>query len=205
MELYDHSTHKDSHLFNGTEYKENPRYGEGHPFFIDEEFKDGTILYDDQLYENVPLLFDILRGDLVTERTQDGARIRLVPEKISYFIMQKHTFVRLVAQTYDGLPRTDFYEVLHRGNTSAYALHQKKSNDRVSMNRIETTIDVQDRYFIYKDGKYKQVKTKRSVLKILFAKKSQLKQFIKGNKIRFSEDRDLAITRITEYYDRLQN
>src|SRR5690348_16627231 len=56
-----------SHLYNGSQYIDYTPIGEEHPYFLTNDWTNGTVIYDGEKYENVPLLYDISADKLVVE------------------------------------------------------------------------------------------------------------------------------------------
>ncbi len=67
------------------------------------------------------------------------------------------------------------------------------------------SFDESVRYYVVKDGNFHVVKTKGSVLQVLSDRKSELKNFLRKNRIRYNDDREKAIVRLTEFYDTLND
>jgi hypothetical protein len=199
--IYSRALENDSPLYTGSEYKELPKLGDGHPFFLQDDFVEGEITYDQQRYEHVPLLMDLVQGEILTERNSDAVKIKLVQEHISEFIIANHKFVKLIATSSNELSSSGFYEVLCPGSASAYAKWQKERLERLIGNRMEVTIVETLKYFIEKDGKFIPVKNRNSVIQAFKDQKPFVRQFIKKNRIKFGEDRGKGIAKVTEYYN----
>jgi hypothetical protein len=201
--LYTTSIGIESHLYNGVLYKEYNRHNTdvGIPFFLNDEFVDGKVLYGGELYEHIPLLLDVTREKLVTENPHTGAKLELVSEKIGYFNIGAHHFVRMVWDSTDLTLPTGFYDVLFDGNVKAYAKFQKIARESIIDREVVTSFEETNRYYIYKGGKYHSVKSKGSVLAVLSDRKSELRKFIHKNKIKFRPNRAMAIQKICAFYD----
>src|SRR5882672_6840210 len=111
-DIYLHALAVESHLYNGILYKEyNPHSNdEGNPFFLSDDWTDGSVYYDGERYDNVPLLYDLVKERLVVEHAYGGVKLELISEKINNFSMAGHTFVRLVSDTSTSSLRTGFYD-----------------------------------------------------------------------------------------------
>ena len=112
-------------MYNGSEYAYNAYYpftiNEGDPFFQSKTFDTGAVFYNNVLYENVPLLFDIVKEELLTHDPTNNYIMRLNNERVKWFIIWGHTFVRLNHDSANNSPlHTGFYDLLYNGNTSLY-------------------------------------------------------------------------------------
>jgi hypothetical protein len=84
-------------LYYGREYTGADNRIEGHAFFLINEWQNGSLHYMGQLYQNVPMLYDIATEELVVKHYAEVFRIKLFNEKINYFILSGHLFVNLAA------------------------------------------------------------------------------------------------------------
>ena len=205
IQLHQEALGGQARLYNGSKYRDPIITLDFHPFFISEDWITGSVFYDGEYYENVPLMYDLLNGVLVTEHYPSGHAIRLVSEKIQRFSIDGHNF-RLIENStvQNSLPRTAFYDVLYDGETRVVALRQKFRRDEVEALRIEVTYEEKNRYFILRNGVYFSVRSKGSVLKLMDDKKQQLRRLIKQNGLSFHDNRELALKSVAQFYDELK-
>ncbi len=193
-----------SHLYNGSEYVDYDNYIDGHQYFQSDEWEEGTIHYDGTLYRQVPLLYDVRLDQLVTENLAGPLRIRLVSEKVRYFNLLGHTFVRIVADsTQQGGVRTGFYDQLYEGNVQVLARRTKLIHEQITSGRVEREFFSRDRYFIRKAGQFYPVKRKGSVLGVFNDRKKELQRFLREQKIRYKQDPESAMVQLARQYDAL--
>ncbi len=200
VQLYSQSLSAQSHLYNGSAYTEYRSQNEENPYFID-EWLDGTVQYDGDFYENVPLLYDISRDKLITDHQYTVNKIELINERIGYFIIKDHRFVQLDDKK---IPQ-GFYELAYDGPTKVYVRYQKTLQSKRVDYSIENLFEEKTTYYVLKDGRYISVKSKGSVLNVLEDKKTELKKFIRDNHLSFNTNRIKDITRLVQYYDQLKN
>ena len=200
VQLYSQSLSAQSHLYNGSAYTEYRSQNEEHPYFID-EWLEGTIQYDGDLYENVPLLYDISKDKLITDHQYTVNKIELINERIGYFTIKDHLFVPLENKKLV----KGFYELAYDGLTKVYVRYQKALQSKRVDYSIENLFEEKTIYYILKDNRYITVKSKGSVLKVLEDKKTELKKFIRDNHLGFKSYRTKDITRLVQHYDQLKN
>jgi hypothetical protein len=187
-----------SHLYNGSAYTEYISQGEEHPYFID-EWIDGSVVYDGDLYTNVPILYDLSLDRVVIDNQFSIKKVMLVNDKVSEFTIQGHHFVHL---TDTELPPAH-YELAYDGKIKVYARHRKTLQSRVVDYSIINQFEEKKLYYIYKDGKFITVRGKRSMLNVLDDKKKELKKFIRDNQLSFT-DRLRDMSRLAQYYDQIK-
>ena len=101
-------------LYTGSQYTYNTYYpftiNEGNPFFFSKNFDAGSVFYNNVLYENVPLLYDIIKGELLINDPSRTYIIRLNNSRIAWFKLWGHTFVWLMNDlTANSSMNTGFY------------------------------------------------------------------------------------------------
>ncbi len=207
VNLYHRFLSPETGLYDGSEYAYNAYYpftiNEGHPFFQSKNFDTGTVLYNNVLYEKVPLLFDIIKEELLINDPSRVYFIRLNSERIGWFTIWGHTFIRLIPDSAANPQfHTGFYDVLYKGKTSLYK-HVSKifKENSASAQGINKYVVETDEYFIKKNNQYYKVKNKKSLMLIVNDRKKEIAKFIKKNKLNVRKNKDEALTKITAYYD----
>ena len=203
-ELYSRSLGAGSHLLNGVQYKEYNAHLDdvGHPYFASDDWVDGSVHYDGDVYEPVAILYDLVKEKVVIEHPYAGIKLELISEKIKYFSMPGHRFVRLDADTIKNSSiSTGFYDLLYDGRTKFYVKRQKEQKEQIVAGDLQVQFSEKDRFYIFKKGLYVPVKTKSSVLNVLKDRKTEVRKYIRKNKIHFRKSREEAITRVVSFYD----
>lgn len=198
--LYDKFIYGQSRLYNGSEHRDYLSRNDEHPYFGVDDWAYGYILYDDELYENVPMFYDLSRDKVISEHILNGAKLELVTEKIRRFSMDGHTFVRLLKNETQKISE-GFYDLLYDGATKVYVRREKLLQQKIESNEIISRFEERNRIFILKNEIYFPVKKKGSVLEVFRDRKQDLKSFLKKNKIKFKAGRETAIVRLAEFYD----
>lgn len=211
VNLYHRFLYPETGLYNGSEYVYNVYYpfiiNQGDPFFQSNRFDTGVVFYNNVLYENVPLLYDIIKEELLIHDPTNDNIIRLNNERVGWFIISGHTFIRLNQDdTVSSAVHTGFYDLLYNGNTSFYERGLKIIKDDISMSGVlNRSVIESNEYFIKKDNRYYAVENKRSLLLIMNNKKKEVEQFIKKNKLNLRKNPEDALRKIVAYYDGITN
>jgi hypothetical protein len=193
-------------IYNGSRYPESNASVEEHPFFLSDDWFIGDAFYDGELFSNVPLMYDIVTSNLVTEHLSSGHPIQLITAKLKRFSLAGHNFEKIENESVGGsLPKTDFYDIVYSGQSKVIALHQKIVRERIESGDVVTYFPEKTRHFLFKNGIFFHVKSKTSALKVLKEEKQPLKKFLKSNKIIFSLDREASLIGMAQFYDSLKN
>ena len=201
--LYTAAIQHQSRLYNGSDYIIYIPRNEEHPYFEVDDWAYGSVEYWNELYENIPLMYDINTDQIITEHNR-GNPIKLLPEKVQSFTILDHEFVRLSPDNKNNIT-PGFYDRLYDGETKVYARHLKIYRETLNAKEVIPKYDANTRYYVFKDGVYNLVKSKSSVLKVLADKKPELKSFIRKNSVHFKSNRSESIVRIATHYDSLKD
>lgn len=194
-------------LYDGSEYTYNTYYpiqiNEGDPFFLSKNFYTGTVFYNNVLYEKVPLLFDIIKNELLIHDPSNIYIIRLNNERVGWFTIWGHTFIRLIFDSANSSQmRTGFYDLLYNGKTSLYSKDSKTLNENTaSAQGINKYVVESNEYFIKKENQFYKITNKKSLMVVLKNKKKEIGQFIKKNKLNLRKIKNYALIKIAAYYD----
>jgi hypothetical protein len=143
--LYAKNMGAQSHLYNGSEYiVYNSTAGE-HPYYKS-DWLDGTVFYDGERYDSVPLLYDLSTDKLITENAY-GRPLQMITNKVKYFILDGHTFVYLPEA---GI-KEGFYDLLYAGETKVYKRTKKSLQKNISGTVLEKKFEESLQYFIHKN------------------------------------------------------
>ena len=77
------------------------------------------------LFLRVPMLYDLIKDQVVIRDFHNQYKINLPASKIQQFILSDHVFVRIVHNDFNEM-NTGFYEQLYKGKTGLYAKRGKE-------------------------------------------------------------------------------
>ena len=201
INAYYQNLREESPLYNGSEYLEYAyTLQEGHPFFELNTFVNGNIILDGMIFTDVPMLYDIVKDQVIIQDFQRVYKINLPANRVQQFFLLSHLFVRLTADSADQL-KTGFYDQLYKGRVGLYAKREKKIMEKYANIQISKVVINENIYYIKKDGVYHTVKSKSSVLSVLKNKKKEVQQYWKTNNIKFKREPEKAMILAVKYYD----
>jgi len=190
-------------LYNGREYYDySATIKDGDPFFLSTKFNTGSVVYDGILYENVPILYDLVTSDVIITDSNYFYRIKLNGERVSRFSVLQHTFIRLDEDS-NAVIKPGFYDLLFDGETRLYKKHIKRVQESVTNEGVRKYIVESIDYYISKRNVYYQVNSKNDLLAVLKDRKKELNTFVKKNKLDTRRKKDESFTTLVAYYDQL--
>jgi len=192
-------------IYNGNEYIEYALIlQEGHPFFKSSLFTNGDIYFDGMLFLGVPMVYDLIKDQVVIRDFHNIYKINLPASKIQQFILSDHVFVRIVHNNFNEI-NTGFYEQLYKGKVGLFAKREKAIIEKHGSQQIDNVVVSTNSYYVMKKDIYYKFKNERSLLKILNDKKKEIQQYFKKNRIRYKDDPERSMVMAIEYYNRLIN
>jgi len=177
-------------IYNGRDYTPTTITAGGHPYFPTAEFESGTIIYDGIRYDDILLIFDASLQCVVIE-DYAGHKICPAEEKIESFILGLHTFKRLT--DIPGLS-TGFYDMLVDGK-----LFVRRAKSGGGMQWRSSTD-----YFFLNEGRLFQLTDKKSVLESMADKESDIRNYIRVNKLSLHKQKGTSLTEVVKYYSSLK-
>ncbi len=193
-------------LYNGSEYLHSPYNIKSSCFFKSADILNGSVYYDGNFYENIPMHFDMATNDVVIPDYTKSYLVKLIASKIDYFIIDGSRFIN--GSIIHGVPLpqlTGFYQVLYNNKTSVFARKEKKLELSAKLDENDSHYIEFDWYYVYINKELYQVRNERSVLNVFKERKAELKRFINSNKINFKKNFEDALIRTAAYYDQIEN
>lgn len=213
IDLFNNEVGGNSHLFNGPEHRGYMRPAVGHPYFLNEQFKTGSLYYDGIFYQNIPLMYDLTNDNLVSvQYVKDSSllyraifKMDLVRDKTGSFSLPGHEFVKLDPDTTTTSMKRGFYELLYNGNQKVLVRRTKVLVEEIRDRDLVRRYDSSNVYYILKDGVYHNIKNKNSVLDVFKDKRKDVSAYINKNRWKYRKQREVLITNAARYYDQLTN
>jgi len=204
LTLYDSVTVESQHLYNGKQYYMYDSREVEHQFFLTEDWAVGSVFYDGQRFEQVPLLYDIVKDEVVVRYRAGFSNVTLQNPKVRSFTLAGHNFMRVEADTgrVEGL-RTGFYDQLYTGKTKVLARRRKVRQQQLSDTKITILFPIKDQLYLYKNGAYQPVRSKNSVLALLPEYKRLLRKELRKQNLNFRDNREEAVITMATRYDEL--
>lgn len=203
VSLYKAATSTSQNLYSGRQYYVYDSRMEEHQFFEQRRWQNGMVLYDGQQFDSIPLLYDLFKDELVI-RHFNGDHVLLQTVKVDSFIIDNHRFARLESgKDINPQMRTGFYDVVYDGKSRTIVRRTKQRQEKIVDKRVIAYFPEKNFFYVFKDGRYHSVHTKKSTLALFEDRKRELRRVLRENKIKFRKNRELAIVTVVETYDNL--
>ncbi|KAF2507861.1 hypothetical protein EYY60_18100 [Flavobacterium zhairuonense] len=156
-----------------------------HNYYSHKNFVKGTVFYDNQLYENIPIKYDIYTDQLVKSfENNDTFGITLINEKTDYFLIEDKRFVNIDSKYKFPKIITGFFEEKYLGkNISLYIKHFKTAKEIIIESSLYTEFKEYSDYQLLYNSTFTAVNTQKEILTAFPQLKKEIKNYYKKNKI----------------------
>jgi hypothetical protein len=185
-------------LYRGRQYVVYAyRIRDGHPYFDEGRVVKGAVLYDGILYNDVPLLYDLVKGLLITNDPFKFYKVALFNGQIDSFTLEDHIFIRQKDSLSPSLPRVGFYEQLYKGRIMLLKKEKKTIQQNMDLSQyIEHTTS----YYIKKGETWYPVNNKRSLLYALKDRSREVKKFLRKNGLKMRKEKENTLIKVSAWY-----
>ncbi|WP_187264305.1 hypothetical protein [Pontibacter beigongshangensis] len=203
VQAYRNSIGRHAHLYTGKEYFDYRKYlREGHQFWETDEFRKGAVQYEGIWYEQVPMLYDIVKDELLIQLENRAFKQMLISQKVTEFGWEGQTFQRFQGDSLTSF-RTGFYEVLFQQQVQVLAKRAKIIEDVPEDNLIKMVFTNADRFYILRDQTYHPITTRRSLYAVFKDRKKELQKYYRAQDLNFRKDKEKTIVALAAQYGRL--
>ena len=204
VRLYYNAIGENAHIYNGYEYMTPDRNTRGTPYFASDAPYPANLLYDESYYQNLPILYDQVRDLVVINRLDQNFKISLISQKLVSFSFHGHDFIRITRDSSRGVElATGFYDRVYAGKSTVLVRRKKFVQDMVEYTVTILSYKEQYSYYVKFEGKYREVNNKSSVLNLFKSRKSEIKSYLRKNKLKFKSDFEKTLITTSAYYDQL--
>lgn len=202
--LYDSVTQYSQHLYNGSRYFVYDSREVEHQFFASEDWLNGSVNYDGQLYRNVSIKYDIVKDLLIIRHYAGEGHISLQNDRVANFTIPDHVFYRLESgKEINPEMRTGFYDLLYEGKSRVIVRRHKIRQERIENIKVIAQFPERDFFYILKGDIFYPVYSKKSAFGLFKGQKKNLKKHLRKNNLKFKKHREEAIVKMAVYYDEL--
>jgi hypothetical protein len=193
----------DIHLYTGKEYTPYEKGIKGNPFFFSAEMENNDVFYDGTLYTNVPLLFDIVRQEIVVNRYNQNVRITLLNEKVKYFTLAGHRFENIALnEGKDESAGNTIYDLVFNGRASVYVKRSKRIKNPVKAEDPPEFVE-EDMFYIRNGSILYAVDNRSTLLQALKDKNELIKAYLRKNGFKFKKKLEKELIMTAAYYSTL--
>ncbi|MDL2264856.1 hypothetical protein LJC57_04320 [Parabacteroides sp. OttesenSCG-928-G07] len=191
-------------IYNGKEEAKYPSQAINHPFLDTSEYREGIISFDGVVYPNIRVRLNVHSEELIVQSPTTRLNVVIPADRVDYaYISPYYIIPHDKSDGYAELPE-GYYVLLHDGKHQVLKRETAFMQSGVKGMTMEVSFKKQTKYYIYKDGKYTNVTSQRSVLKLFDSKKRELQQFIKQSNLNYRKFPEAYLVAVADYYETLE-
>ncbi|WP_414000206.1 hypothetical protein ACMDB5_06545 [Flavobacterium sp. W1B] len=169
-------------------------------YYITDGFRNGSINYNNQIYSNLYLKYDIYNDELILSPYSESnhTQISLLKENISSFKIGIEKFVNLkeLNPNFKG----GYYEEAPIGDDSIlYIKYYKEKNDILKDNFFLIKFKQKNEYVLLKENKFILINDKKEIIKLFPDKKRKINDFFFMNTNLKKDDPGLFMKSLMKY------
>jgi hypothetical protein len=176
----------------------------GDPYYFDYDWQEGSVHYNDHLYEKVSLRYDLLEDKLLLEFSQGYESIALIADRINYFVINDHTFVRLSPSTNIPTIGEGFYDFIYDGQSKVYVKRYKVIKEITDQGIMTVEYIDKQKLFLQQGEKFNSIRTKRDALNAFGVHKTEVRKFLDRENIQFNSNPEVALVAMATFNDQLK-
>lgn len=203
---YSTLSNAEAHLYNGKFHYGYSPLIIGIPYYDSEAWQTGSVIFEDILYENVLMRYDLVKDQLIVQdKKNSGIGVALYTPRVKSFWYPGNTFY-FFEKNHDSTSLTEgFYKEIEKGKVILYGRFTKFLEETINGLTLERKFQNTNKYYIVKQGVYHEVRTKKKVLNVLKEHKNEIQNFWRSRGIIFKHQSEEAITLAVQLYNQKEN
>ncbi len=195
---------KNPNLYEGAFYDIPTRTIAAHPFLGKGQWFEGQIIYRDQTYDNIAMIYDLVNEVLVLRNANfpladEKQFLEVNPLQVERFQIEDFTFERY-GETYAPAKGEGFYHVLYRGEGMDLIARRTKIS-RVGIGDIIFPLSIV--YYLETSDGFRRIRGKRDLMLLFPDHKKTIKRFIRSRRLVIKEGNDKDFAQLVGYCDEL--
>jgi hypothetical protein len=191
-------------LLNGKIWRNFYLGVKGTPYFLSGEYLNGDITFNGRVFRDRTFKYDIYNDEIVLW-INSSTIIILNKEMVDRFdinYLNNKYHVENMGEDSTSVLK-GYVNVYYDGPTALYVKYRKEIEILAVDNKYDLFVQLH-KIYIRKDGEPVQISGKREMFKLLADKKTELRSFIKQNKLSVSKSEPQSFIPVLEYYDKLR-
>jgi hypothetical protein len=182
----------------------------GHPYMDTDEYREGTLWFDQRLYPAVLLRLNTHTDEIALLSPDRSCSVIVPSDRVDRAVLPEYTIVRHHQADKEDVKQRralaeGYYAYVHQGKFPVIRREVRYPDQKVNGMQLERTFALQSRTYIYKDGIYHAAGSKGNVLKLFGDRRRELNRYIRQEGLDFRNNRLGAIVALVRYYESLSN
>lgn len=198
----------ENEIVNGEMWIYQKKYA-GHPFWNEDKWYNGYIIYNGARYDSLTIRYDIYSNDVIIfkEVLNKTRMYKLNKELIKEFAFYNSSLTDTVVFYYISLDNDldkTFYEIAYNGNCKYYISYRKTVNNKVGGGFTGEYL-YSPKCYAQIDENIVEFRSNSEFLNLFNDKKNKIKKYMREQRIKFKKQSPENLSSVFQYYDSLTN
>jgi hypothetical protein len=190
-----------SPLYYGVEHYGYSAKIKGTAYFGSEEWQTGSVVYDNVLYTNLSMKYDLVADEVIVLHPNNYFGVTLSKEKVSAFDIGNQSFIYLPRKNAYSL-KPGYYALAASGIVSLLIKETKKIAEEIS-NEVNSSFVDNKEYYVLQNGESFKINNESALISLFGDKSRRVRDYLKEKDISFKQAKELFITTAVVYYNQL--
>jgi len=190
-------------IMNGKVWRNLYTGVKGNAYFLTNEYLTGDITFNGRLFRERTLRYDLYNDEIILWINSSNVIIlnkEMVGEFTVNYMDKRYRVVNMGTDTAGIL--SGYVNVYYEGPTALYVKYRKQIEMLAVDNKYDLFVQ-SHRIYVKKNGDIVQVSGRKALLKLLSDRKTELKNYIKQNKLLIVKSEPQTFIPLLQYYDSL--
>jgi hypothetical protein len=192
-------------LYRGIQYMEYDfTVQRGEPFLGPDLVRVGSVWYDGIGYDHIPMLYDLVKEQLVIMDPFNVFKISVFMNLVDSFSLDGHLYFRMTDSLAPSSMRSGFWDRIYQGRLVLLKREQKALHENLVINpdNIRFFIDGSVSYYFVKNGAYHPVNNKKELFDALKdRRRSEIRRVIRKSGLDWHDNREQVLQLVAAWYD----
>jgi hypothetical protein len=194
----------ENEIANGEQWMYQKKY-EGHPFWKDDIWYNGYIIFKGERFDDVSMRYDVHTENIVILKklANETRAYTLNKNYLESFALydtkSNNTVVFQYGHLTDSINKEIYFNA-YNGVHGYYIIYRKAVNNRVSERYTGEFIEA-PKLLAHIDGQLIEFKTQADLLKLFGSRKTEIKKFIRQNRIKYKKQSPEVLIPVFQHYD----
>ena len=202
--FYNKTRHDFNVLYNGPFHYAYPVIKQGSPYFSGEAWQKGSVTYEDVIYDNVLMKYDLVKDQLIVMNEEKGRLpLELFSPRIKEFSYKDLKFIYIPRNSPLSL-KEGFYHQLSKGKITALCKTENTMEQIIVDDKVEWKVNQRKKYFIIDNNHSRTINRQRDLMEAVKNHRQQISNYLKERKLKFKKNKEQVITAATDLYNKLE-
>lgn len=202
--FYNKTRHDFNVLYNGPFHYAYPVIKQGSPYFSGEAWQKGSVTYEDIIYDNVLMKYDLVKDQLIVMVQEKGhLPLELFSPRIKEFSYKDLKFIYIPRNSPLSL-KEGFYHQLSKGKITALCKTENTMEQIIVDDKVEWKVNQRKKYFTIDNNHSRTINRQRDLMEAVKNHRQQISNYLKERKLKFKKNKEQVITAATDLYNKLE-